>query len=100
MRQSGWIGATTLPYAEELRETGELMKKDLRCRPSRALPCEIWGWALFAVCALFFMAAGWPNRDMLTLVGSILFLVACLLFLIPLLRSRAETRKKADESRP
>lgn len=64
------------------------------------MPHEIWGWILFVVCALFFMAAGWRNRDMLTLIGSILFFVACLFFLMPLLRSRAEPRQKADESRP
>jgi hypothetical protein len=46
----------------------------------------IWGWILFVVCALFFMAAGWRNRDLLTFVGSVVFLVACLFFLLPLVR--------------
>ncbi len=47
----------------------------------------IWGWLLFVVCALFFMAAAWRNRDLLTFLGSLIFLVACLFFLLPLLRA-------------
>ena len=39
------------------------------------------------VCALFFMAAAWRNRDLLTFLGSLIFLVACLFFLLPLLRA-------------
>lgn len=45
------------------------------------------GWGLFLICALFFIASGWRNKDILTLAGSILFFVACILFLVPLLFS-------------
>jgi cell division protein FtsW (lipid II flippase) len=59
----------------------------------------IFGWVLFVVCALFFMAAAWKNRDLLTFLGSVIFLVACLVFLVPLVRSAArshdDTRNKA-----
>ena len=42
------------------------------------------GWLLFVVCALFFIASAVKNQDPLTLIGGILFLVACVVFLIPL----------------
>lgn len=47
----------------------------------------VWGWILFLVCALFFIAASWRNRDFLTLIGSLVFFGACLFFLVPLLRA-------------
>lgn len=43
------------------------------------------GWILFIICAVFFIAAGIKNHDVLTIIGSITFLAACLFFLIPLL---------------
>jgi uncharacterized membrane protein YhaH (DUF805 family) len=43
------------------------------------------GWLLFLVCAVFFIASGIEGGDMLGLVGSIIFLVGCLVFIIPLL---------------
>ena len=42
------------------------------------------GWGLFIICAVFFIAAAIKNKDGLTLAGSIIFLIACALFLIPL----------------
>jgi hypothetical protein len=46
---------------------------------------QLWGWILFIICAGFFIAASIRHRDTLTLIGSIIFLIACLVFLIPLL---------------
>jgi hypothetical protein len=46
-----------------------------------------WGWILFLVCAVVFILAGVRDRDVLLTVGSILFLVACVLFLIPARRT-------------
>ena len=46
---------------------------------------QIIGWLLFVVCALLFLAAGVKNGDLLTLIGSLVFLLACIVFLIPLL---------------
>jgi hypothetical protein len=42
-----------------------------------------WGWVLFLICALLFIAAGLRDGDLLITVGSVLFLVACVLFLVP-----------------
>ncbi len=48
------------------------------------------GWVLFVVSALFFIAASVRAGDMLGLAGSLFFLVACFVFLIPYaLRARA-----------
>jgi hypothetical protein len=48
----------------------------------------IAGWLLFIVSALFFTAAAWRAGDMLALVGSLFFLVACFSFLVPIARKR------------
>jgi len=42
-----------------------------------------WGWILFLICAVLFIAAGVREGDLLITVGSVLFLVACVLFLVP-----------------
>jgi len=53
------------------------------------------GWVLFIVCALFFLAAALKNRDILTLIGSLVFLIACVVFLVPLVRpAPSEDHKK------
>ena len=45
-----------------------------------------YGWSLFIVCGFFFIAAGIMARSPLTIAASVIFLVGCVLFLIPLLR--------------
>ncbi len=48
------------------------------------------GWWLFVVSALFFIAASVRAGDLLGLLGSLFFLVACFVFLLPYaLRARA-----------
>jgi hypothetical protein len=42
---------------------------------------ESIGWALFLVCSFFYIASAWVNKDVLALVGGILFCLACLLFM-------------------
>ena len=44
-----------------------------------------WGWALFMVSALFFILAALRDGDPLALLGSLFFLVACVVFVMPLL---------------
>lgn len=53
-------------------------KKDLKY--------QLWGWILFIVCAFIFIVSSIRMGDVLMLIGSLFFLVACFLFLIPLLR--------------
>ena len=49
---------------------------------------HIWGWILFILCAVFFIASGVRNGDMLSVIASLIFLIACFVFLIPLVRPR------------
>lgn len=46
---------------------------------------QLIGWFLFIICALLFMVASLKNQDVLTFAGSLIFLVACIIFLIPLI---------------
>jgi uncharacterized membrane protein YhhN len=43
---------------------------------------ELWGWILFLVCAVVYVAAGVRDGDALMTVGSTVFLAACVLFLL------------------
>lgn len=49
---------------------------------------DLWGWILFLLCALAFVVVGLRDRDVLMTLGSLLFLAACVLFLVPYLRQR------------
>lgn len=42
---------------------------------------ELWGWILFLVCAVIFVAVGIRDGDLLLTIGSAAFLLACVLFL-------------------
>ena len=57
-------------------------------RAKRNLKFELWGWILFIICAGFFIAASIKHRDTLSLIASIIFLMACLVFIIPLLTKK------------
>lgn len=45
---------------------------------------QMWGWILFTVCAVFYIVSSSLNGDVLTLIGSVLFLIACFLFMMPM----------------
>jgi len=45
---------------------------------------NLWGWLLFVVCAGFFIASAVTSGDVLYLIGGIIFLLACIVFIIPL----------------
>lgn len=47
--------------------------------------CHLAGWVLFVVCAGFFIASSVRSGDAAGLTGGVLFLVACLVFLVPFL---------------
>jgi hypothetical protein len=56
---------------------------------------QLWGWILFIGSAIFFMAASIRADDPVSLIGGTLFLVACFVFLVPLL---AELKNNASNS--
>jgi len=55
---------------------------------------QLAGWILFIICAMFFTASGLKNHDIWTLLGSVVFLIACIVFIIPL--AGANKKKEYD----
>lgn len=49
---------------------------------------QVIGWLLFIASALFFTVSTLKNGDVLGVCGSLLFLVACFIFLRPLIQQR------------
>ena len=61
--------------------------------PRKENRINLVGWWLFVVSALFFTATSLRAGDMLSLLGSLFFLVGCFVFLLPYaLRARAAKR--------
>jgi len=58
----------------------------------------LWGWILFIGSAIFFMIASFRVGDLLSLTGSTLFLVACFVFLVPLLAQRSRDAGEGETS--
>ena len=49
--------------------------------PQKDKKYDLWGWILFTLSALFFIAASLRNRDVVGLLGGVFFLLACVAFL-------------------
>jgi Ca2+/Na+ antiporter len=64
---------------------------------SRDIRFQLCGWILFIASAIFFIASSYRAGDMLSLTGGLLFLAACIVFIIPLL-SRPEPATDSDTS--
>lgn len=41
------------------------------------------GWVLFTISALFFLWGTWTAGDVIGIIASLAFLIACLVFMIP-----------------
>jgi hypothetical protein len=54
---------------------------------------QLWGWILFVVCAGFFIVSSIQNQDTFGLAASIIFLIACIVFLIPLVFKQKRNTK-------
>jgi hypothetical protein len=54
-------------------------KKDLKA--------QLWGWVLFVICAVLFTLSGVRARDILAVAASIIFLLGCAIFMIPLVKA-------------
>ena len=59
----------------------------------RKIQVQIAGWVIFTLCAVLFLVSSLKNDDLFALMGSILFLIACFFFLIPLIGSLRKIRK-------
>ena len=56
----------------------------------RRLRFQLWGWVLFIMCAVLFMAASIRDGDILTGAASALFLGASVLFIVPVVTALKE----------
>lgn len=63
------------------------MKEEQESQIGRETKYYLSGWILFIICAIFFIASSLKNHDTLTFIGSVIFLIACIVFLIPLVMS-------------
>jgi len=72
------------------------MKENQKNKIVQEIKYQLSGWLLFIICAIFFVASGLKNHDILTFIGGVIFLIACIVFLIPIVRSnkKAENDKK------
>ena len=73
----------------------------MKITPKEKTRIQLLGWVLFILCAIFFLASGINNQDVLAVIGSIIFLIACIVFMLPLVaakQSRPTGRDKADPS--
>jgi hypothetical protein len=50
------------------------------------------GWILFTVSSVFFIWSASRADDLISIIASVLFLVACLIFLVPVWRLRPPRR--------
>jgi hypothetical protein len=60
------------------------------------MKCQIVGWCLFLLSALFYMAASIRSGDLLGFLGGAVFFLACILFLIPLFKTTAQHEPKTN----
>jgi len=61
---------------------------------NREVKFHLWGWILFLVCAGFFIASSIESNNILSLVGSIIFLIACVVFIVPLVIKKRQSEDK------
>ena len=54
--------------------------------------CHLAGWVIFVVCAGFFIASSLRSGDAVGLAGGVLFLLACIVFLVPFFVRRSTPR--------
>jgi len=47
---------------------------------------HLLGWLLFLVCAIFFIAQDLDTGNVMGLIGSVIFLLGCFAFIVPLLK--------------
>ena len=75
------------------------MKENQENQIGKEIKYQLTGWILFILCAIFFIASSLKNGDTLTFIGSVIFLIACMVFLVPLFKTikKAENDTKKDD---
>ena len=65
----------------------------------RELKFQLWGWILFIICAVLFIASSIRNHDPLSLAASFAFLLACVVFITPLVTKKPQRLKNSSRGR-
>jgi choline-glycine betaine transporter len=60
------------------------MSKDEK---NKDLVTQLWGWILFLICSVLFIISGVRTGDVVTIVASVMFLLGCVVFVIPLIQA-------------
>ena len=60
---------------------------------------QLLGWVLFVFSALFFITSSISAGDLVGLIGGLLFLFACFVFLIPLVSAMRSSTIPDDHNR-
>ena len=68
------------------------MKESQENNKGQDFKYQLVGWIIFIICAIFFIAASLKNHDALTFIGSVIFLIACIVFLIPLIKIKKKAK--------
>ncbi len=66
------------------------MGENLENKKVQEIKLQLVGWILFILCAIFFIASSLKNKDTLTFIGSVLFLIACIVFTFQLVNGMKE----------
>ena len=66
------------------------MKENQKNQIRQEIKYQLAGWILFVICAIFFTASSLKNHDLLAFIGGVIFLIACIVFLIPLVKPSKE----------
>lgn len=62
-------------------------------KKNNELIAQLWGWILFVICGVLFTLSGVRAQDALTITASIVFLLACVVFMIPLVKAIKRVEK-------
>ncbi len=55
-------------------------------KPERERQLQLWGWGLFIASASFYTLSSLRSGDIPSILGSLFFLGACIVFVVPLLK--------------
>ena len=65
----------------------------------RELKFQLWGWILFIICAVLFIASSIRNHDPLSLAASFAFLLGCVVFITLLVTKKSQRLKNGSRGR-
>jgi hypothetical protein len=61
---------------------------------------QLSGWFLFLLCAVLYLISGIRSKDYISITGSVIFFIACVIFLIPLNCEILDEHKKKKKKIP